>query len=182
MRLAHYDLSAGFLRCYVSIAKGANDRFPETQKHNMKASKKSETAAFTFAPFQEAQAQLSNLIGAIEARSEVNVKQIRAQWGFSLLIPFAKQWESVSDKDKARIRKEAFAQAQAVRPQSSEATLNRAVLALGFRVRERESDPLAQAKAFLKSAAKAFHTHGVSQSDWMAAAAQARAVAETKEA
>ena len=138
--------------------------------------------AFPFKPFQEGQAQLARLVDAIQERELVNVKQARAIWGFSLLIPFTKQWDGVSDSDKKRIRGEALGLMKQMRPGAAESTLNRAVLALGFRVREREKDPLAGARAFLKSAARTFHAHGVSPSDWMTACAEARAAAETKEA
>jgi hypothetical protein len=189
MRLSHYDLSAGFLRCYVSIVKGANDRFPETQKHKMKKSAKTATAtatatateAFKFAPFTEAQAQLAQLVDALASRESANLKQIRAMWGFSLLIPFPKQWEDVPSTAKKRIREEALGLIKAIRPNVSESTWKRTVRTLGFEIRERESDPLATAKAQARATAKAHKAHGVSQAEFMAFMAECWAKAETKE-
>jgi hypothetical protein len=163
--------------------KGANDRFPETQKPKMKASKKSETAAFTFNPFAEAQAQLAQLVDSVSAQETVNLKQVRAMWGFSLLVPFPKQWEDVPAGDKKRIRGEAESLIKAMRPTVSEATIGRVLRnRLGFVIKEKESDPLATAKAQLRASAKAHKNQGVTLEAFLKEAAAAFAAAETKEA
>jgi hypothetical protein len=152
----------------------------------MKASKKNATAtetAFTFKPFTEAKHQLAQLVDAISSQESVNVKQIRAMWGFSLMVPFPKQWEDVPSSDKNRIRKEAEGLIKAMRPSVSEATLGRVLRnRLGFVIKEKESNPLATAEAQLRASAKAHKAHGVTLEEFLKKAAAAFAAAETKEA
>jgi hypothetical protein len=150
----------------------------------MKA-KKSEataTAAFTFAPFAEAQTQLAQLVDAVASQESVNLKQIRAMWGFSLLIPFPKQWETVPNGDKKRIRSEAEGLIKAMRPTVSEATLGRVLRnRLGFLIKEKESNPLATAEAQLRASAKAHKTQNVTLEEFLKKAAAAFVSAATKE-
>ena len=110
------------------------------------------------------------------------MKQIRAMWGFSLLVPFQKQWEDVPAGDKKRIRGEAEGLIKAMRPDVSEATLGRVLRnRLGFIIREKESNPLATAEAQLRASAKAHKTQNVTLEEFLKKAVEAFAKAETKE-
>jgi hypothetical protein len=143
----------------------------------------SKSEAFAFKPFTEAQHQLGQLVDAVSSQETVNLKQIRAMWGFSLLIPFPKQWEDVPNADKKRIRGEAEGLIKAIRPTVSEATLGRVLRnRLGFVIREKESNPLATAEAQLRASAKAHKAHGVTLEEFLKKAAECWAQAETKEA
>lgn len=81
---------------------------------------------------------------------------VRAQWGFAPHLPFALQWDVLSDAEQKAIRAEAVAYLTGKKISKKAAAS--AVLALGFRIRavRSDSDPESRARSFLRAAYRAW--------------------------